>query len=222
MVNPIILDIIALAVIVLAILNGRKKGFVKMVWRVAAWILTLVLVMALLTPVTQWAMTTETVQNLIYQFTFAFENNLSQSEIAAITPEKISELTNIPALLIPEGIADSINGSVAAMATTLATALAETAVKLASALGLFIVIRIMLAIIFRILNLAAKLPVMKGLNKLLGMVMGFINIMFIVYIVLGIAAFYIEPSSQWDITINNTYLVKSLYNNNILINFIGL
>ena len=50
MVNPIILDIIALAVIVLAILNGRKKGFVKMVWRVAAWILTLVLVMALLTP----------------------------------------------------------------------------------------------------------------------------------------------------------------------------
>ena len=222
MVNPIIIDIIAIVLIALAVIEGRRKGIVKMLWRIAAWILTLVLVLVLVKPVTEWAMTTDTVQNLINQFTFAFENNLSQSELATVTPEKISELTDIPVMFIPEGITDSIGGGIAAMAAALAISIAQIAVKLVAALGLFIVIRIALSIVFRILNLATKLPLIHGANKLLGMAMGFINIMFILYIVLGIAAVYIEPSSQWDIAINSTYLVKNLYNNNILLSFIGL
>ncbi len=221
MVSSIVLDIVALVLIVLAVLEGRRKGFVKMLWKVAAWILTLILVMVLIKPVTDWAMTTDNVQGIVTNITETVENSLVKSNIDVFTPEAISEATNIPAAFIPAQTVAQMGEDFTAAVLSLAGTVALTVIKIAVGLILFILIRILLSIAFRILNLVAKLPIINGVNKLLGMVMGFINIMFILYIVLGIATLYIEPQSQWDIVINNTYLVKNLYNNNILLSLIS-
>lgn len=221
MVNPIVLDIVALALIVIAMFEGRRKGLVKMLWRVGAWLITLILVLALIEPVTNWVMTTDTAKNIIEQFTITFESNLSQNELAQITPEKISELTNIPQILISENVASGINDGITSVAVSLAQSVANITVKLATGLGLFIVLRILMAVAYRVLNLAAKLPVIKGINSFLGMLMGLVNIMFIIYIVLGIAALSIDTYSQSYSVINATYIVKYFYNNNILLNLIG-
>lgn len=221
MVSSIVLDIVALVLIVLAVLEGRRKGFVKMLWKVAAWILTLILVMVLIKPVTDWAMTTDNVQGIVTNITETVENSLVKSNIDVFTPEAISEATNIPAAFIPAQTVAQMGEDFTAAALSLAGTVALTVIKIAVGLILFILIRILLSIAFRILNLVAKLPIINGVNKLFGMAMGFINIMFILYIVLGIATLYIEPQSQWDIVINNTYLVKNLYNNNILLSLIS-
>ncbi len=220
MVNPLILDIVAIVLILIAVIEGRSRGFVRMLWRVGAWLVTLVLVLILVKPVTEWAMTTDTVQKMIYNFSHEFALDMVKSNVNALTPEKISEITNIPVMLIPENWGSTV--PIEDGAVSLAQNVAAVLVKLVTALGLFIVIRILMSIVFRILNLATKLPIIKGVNRLLGMVMGLINIMFIFYIVLGVAALCIDSGSQWDIAINSTYIVKYFYNNNILLNLINL
>ena len=221
MVNPIVLDIVAIVLILIAMLDGRRKGLVKMLWKVGAWILTLVLVMALVKPVTEWAMTTDMAQGIVGNITAAVENNLLKDSVEALTPEAISESTNIPVILIPAQTVSNLGQDLSTAALSIASALAETVVKIAVGLILFVFIRILLSILYRILNLATKLPVIHGVNKLLGMLMGLINIMFILYIVLGIAALNIDVESQWDIVINSTYIVKYFYNNNILLSLIS-
>lgn len=220
MVNPLVLDIVAIVLILIAVIEGRSRGFVRMLWRVGAWLVTLVLVLILVKPVTEWAMTTDTVQKMIYNFSHEFALDMVKSNVNSLTPEKISEITNIPVMLIPENWGSTV--PIEDGAVSLAQNVAAVLVKLVTALGLFIVIRILMSIVFRILNLATKLPIIKGVNRLLGMVMGLINIMFIFYIVLGAVALCIDSGSQWDIAINSTYIVKYFYNNNILLNLINL
>lgn len=221
MVNPIVLDIVALALIVIAMFEGRRKGLVKMLWRVGAWLITLILVLALIEPVTDWVMTTDTAKNVVEQFTVTFESNLSQNELAQITPEKISELTNIPQILISENVTSGINDGITSVAMSLAESVANIMIKLATGLGLFMILRILMALLYRVLNLATKLPVIKGINSFLGMLMGLINIMFIIYIVLGATALFADASSQLNSVIDATYIVKYFYNNNILLNLMG-
>lgn len=221
MVNPIILDAAVLVLIIIAILEGRRKGFIKMLWKVSAWLITLVLVLVLIEPVTDLIMTTEAVKGLIDRFTIAFESNLSQSEFSRVTPEKIAELTNVPLMFISENITAGINNGITSIAVSLAQSVAGIIVKLATGLGLFIVLRILMAVVYRVLNLATKLPVIKGINSFLGMLMGLINIMFIIYIVLGITALAIDTESGWNSMVNATYIVKYFYNNNILLSLMG-
>ncbi len=221
MVNPIVLDIVALALIVIAMLEGRRKGLVKMLWRVGAWFITLILVLVLIEPVTDWVMTTDTAKNTVEQFTVVFESNLSQNELTQITPEKISELTNIPQILISENVTSGINDGITSVAMSLAESVANITIKIATGLGLFIILRILMALLYRVLNIATRLPVIKGINSFLGMLMGLINIMFIIYIVLGAAALFMDASSQLNSVIDATYIVKYFYNNNILLNLIG-
>ena len=199
-----VLDIILGAVLIIAFLTGVRQGFVKSVWKLAAWIITGIAVYIALEPVVNF-MSAAPLYDKIY--TSAYD--IFSKETAMVTfsglPEwlgKSSELTAV------------VNENTAFIAENAAAAIADIIIKAISAVGLFVVIRLVLSILFRIINIASRLPVINGVNKLLGGVFSLISIMICVYLILALASFFANTSVYGYI--NESTAVKYLFNNNIL------
>ena len=87
---------------------------------------------------------------------------------------------------------------------------------------LFIGIRIIMGAVYRILRAVSRLPVIKGANRLIGGLLGLINYMFVVYAVLAVISLIVVKDGAGQSIIEQTYLAKYFYNNNILLNLINL
>lgn len=77
----------------------------------------------------------------------------------------------------------------------------------------FIVISLLLKVLFKILNLISKLPIINGLNRLLGGIMGGMQGFFIVWTILFLVTlFYMSPIGQISlIYINESTFLIYLY-----------
>ena len=84
-------------------------------------------------------------------------------------------------------------------------------------MALFILIRLALMVVFRIVDSATKLPLIKGANKLLGGLLGMVNVIFIVLLALAIFTMLAPTDNIVYEAIDKSYIVKFLYNNNILL-----
>ncbi|MCC8169576.1 MAG: CvpA family protein, partial [Oscillospiraceae bacterium] len=184
-----ILDLIIAAVLVLAFIISFKKGLIKSVWKTAALIITIVLVIALKTPTVNYLAGTE-LANSIYA---------SMSETLAVELEnpaeaEIDESAGIPRYIVSEmlktvdtdDIYNSVNTTVGKTTDELARRLTMLMLKIISIVGLFILIRLLLAVLFKLLEGAAKLPVINQANALLGGVLGVVNALAAIYIVCAV------------------------------------
>lgn len=204
------LDIILIALMLLAFFIGYKKGFVKSVWKIAALVLTIALMLMLKTPVVKF---------------------LSGTEFAAAVNTKISETVSLPqgggvniaeTLNLPEFMQGEVNDSIASaqgltINDTVNSSLTSLFITIISCIGLFIIIRLVLAAAFMIITAVTELPLIKGVNKLIGGLLAAVNILFIVYLLLAVVSLFAPADSALFDEINNTYLVKYLYNYNILL-----
>ena len=75
-------------------------------------------------------------------------------------------------------------------------------------------IRLIIAILFAAINGASKLPVVNGLNSFLGAVFSALNILLGVYLALALISLFANPSVYEYM--NGSYVVKYMFNNNIL------
>jgi hypothetical protein len=209
----ILFDAVFVALIVAAFIVGSKKGFVKSIWKIAALVITIVLVMLLKTPATNLLMNSD--------FAVKLSTRISETiEIPSGGGVNIAENLNLPQNIQPQ-INDTLNNaqdtaaiSVGVAATDVLTGVIITAVACVS---LFIVIRLILMAAYMIINGVTKLPIISGANKIAGGLLGAVNMIFIVYILLTIMMIYINADSALPEIINKTYIVKYLYNYNILL-----
>ena len=199
-----VLDIILAAVLVIAFLTGVRQGLVKSIWRLAAWIITGIAVYIALEPVVEFMSTTPLYEKI---YTSAYDIFSKEASTAAFSglPEWLGKSKELTAV---------VNENTAFIAENVAEAIADIIIKAISAVGLFVVIRLVLSILFRIINIASRLPVINGVNKLLGGVFSLISIMICVYLILALASFFANPSVYGYI--NESTAVKYLFNNNIL------
>lgn len=206
----ITLDIVLIALLLLAFFIGYKKGFVKSVWKIAALVLTIVLMLMLKTPTV---------------------NYLSGTALAETINTKISETVNLPqgggvniaqSLNLPQFMQSEVNNQITESQNlpindTVNSSLTSLFITIIACIGLFIVIRLILAVIFMIISGITELPLIKGVNKLIGGLLAAVNIIFAVYLLLACVSLFAPADSSLFEEINNTYLVKYLYNYNILL-----
>lgn len=206
----IIPDLILLALIAIAFITGYKKGFVKSVWKIAALIVTVVLVLALKTPAI---------------------NYISGTEFAAALNEKIGETVNIPqgggvniaeVLNLPEFMRGDVNNQisssiVSSVNDTVNSSLTNIFLTIIVSVALFIIIRILLTAVFMVINGVSKAPVINGVNRMAGGLLAAVNIVFAVFIALALVSLFAPADSSLFEMIENTYAVKYLYNYNILL-----
>lgn len=208
----ILADIILVAILIAAFVYWRNKGLVKSVWKIAALIITIVLVLLLKNPATDFISHTKLAENL----------NNSISGMITIPPGggvNITERLNLPEFM-QTGIdigAESGKNAAEAINNAAALTLTDTIIAIGVCISLFILIRLALTAAFLVVNTCTKLPVIRGANKLLGGILGMINVVFIIFLALALFTIFAPSDNNLYNIIDKSHLVKYFYNNNILL-----
>lgn len=179
----IILDGILILIFVSFILVGRKKGFIKTVLSLVVTVVSILIAREYSPAVAQWVNDNFVHEMGVKWLTNLISDNISSGAqaIAEMIPKAISEAvasftdTSVEALL--SGVAT--DAQIAAAAEKIYVA-AENAfiLSVVSAIVFLVIFAISSAILsigVSLINAIAKLPVLKGLNKLLGGVLGAIK-----------------------------------------------
>lgn len=196
-----IIDIIILVFILLSAIGGYRKGLILLGIHLFAFVLALLISFVLYRPIGNIIINTtqvdETIQATIQKNaetmvnTKGFENDLTKSLVESAENGMLPEVSK---------------------------ELAYNIVYLGTMIVLFLVLRVCLMLVNTVANAISKLPVLDQVNKLGGAAYGVVRGIIITYAVLliislGIA---INPTTKLAQMINDTYLAKTMMENNIL------
>lgn len=203
-----IIDIIAIAFLLLFFIISYNKGFVKSVWRIVSIAASIAAVMFLKKPVVSFLAGTD--------FAMSLENTISE-KIAAAAGNAAGGAAgmNIPAVVI-NGFANGAN----AAGGELARSVTMLAINIAAFVLLFVIIRVGLFIAYSFLTGASKLPVLSFANKLAGGITGAAAALVTIYIALAFISLFARADSPLFDMINGSLIVKYFYNYNIILQLI--
>ena len=198
--TPLIADIVVSVIIVAAYVIGSRRGLVKTVWNAVSWIAAVAAVFLLIQPAVEVVQKTSIADNLNAKiYTMMQEKPEESIQRESAMPKFMTENTDI---------IDSISEKTAEDITALV-------LKIAVGLSLFIIMKIVLLILFAVINAISKLPFVNSTNKLLGGLLGVVNIMFVIYAVCAAITLMTDNEEILGI-INSSYVIKYFYDNNIL------
>lgn len=200
-------------VVFLALMSvyGYMRGFVKIVLSMVAMLVTILLTTILTIPVSAIVKNTPIGEGIRE----SVEEIVTSAEL--IDTESIKELDFPKAILEP--IADGAAETQETLQTYVSEALADTIIKAGTFLVLLIVIYIAIRIVISVVNLVSKLPIINGINKGAGGMVGFIQGMLFIWIAcLVLAACSDKVWAQEAFRqINDNQLLSFIYNNNVII-----
>lgn len=198
--TPLISDIVVSVIIVAAYVIGSRRGLVKTVWNAVSWIAAVAAVFLLIQPAVEVVQKTPVADNLNAKiYTMMQEKPEESIQRESAMPKFMTENTDI---------IDSISEKTAEDITVLV-------LKIAVGLSLFIIIKLVLLILFAVINAISRLPFVNSTNKLLGGLLGVVNIMFVIYALCAAITLMTDNEEIFGI-INSSYVIKYFYDNNIL------
>ncbi len=209
-----IVDLIIVAIIILAILIGMKKGLTVCLVNIFAVIIAIVVALAFCNPLAEFAITKTEIGENVKQ---VIKNNIPMSG----TEINIQENKNLP-----QGIQEYINQTTKNInetkensIDTIAEQLAKQVITVISFILIFILVRAILLIIKVVSKLINKLPILKQIDHIGGAVCGFIEGLVLVYVIFaGISMCAPAIKNTKILTeINNSYIGKNMYNNNMVV-----
>lgn len=208
----IIIDIIVIAIYVLAVLYFKSKGFLKASETLISIILTFCLM----------------------PFTLPFfEGVIADSPVGTGVYEKVEEaiMTSEAGkdIALPDFMQNVLQDKLQDIDATKDNLLKVTAeyvtdliIKVISVILLFIIIKLGIFVIFKILSIFCNIKLFGFVNSTLGMVMGFVNATIIVYIACALAIIFVPVENYETVKeiMSQTYITGFFYNNNILIDLL--
>ena len=201
--TPLIADIVVSVIIIAAYVIGSRRGLVKTVWNAVSWIAAVAAVFLLIQPAVEVVQKTPIADNLNAKiYTIMQEKPEESIQRESAMPKFMTKNTDI---------IDSISEKTAEDITALV-------LKIAVGLSLFIIMKLVLLILFAVINAISKLPFVNSTNKLLGGLLGVVNIMFVIYALCAAITLMTDNEEILGI-INSSYVIKYFYDNNILMQF---
>lgn len=198
--TPLIADIVVSVIIIAAYVIGSRRGLVKTVWNAISWIAAVAAVFLLIQPAVEVVQKTPIADNLNAKiYTMMQEKPEESIQRESAMPKFMTKNTDI---------IDSISEKTAEDITALV-------LKIAVGLSLFIIMKLVLLILFAVINAISKLPFVNSTNKLLGGLLGVVNIMFVIYALCAAITLMTDNEEILGI-INSSYVIKYFYDNNIL------
>lgn len=205
----IILDIIIIGIILASTLIGWKRGLINVIFNLCAFLIALIITIALYKPVTN----------------FVIQNTEFDDKIESVIIEKgttqngeISTGNSV----IDEYVSQSITNTKNDIVESTSTVIAQKVIGILVAILLFIAVRIILIFTKVLFNGIVSLPIIKQLNGLGGLIYGLLMGIIIVYVILAILFFMVSVNNTGTLTdtINASNIAKILYSNNIILNII--
>lgn len=201
-----IVDIVLIAILVLAAFLGYKKGLVNTIFSVVAFLVSIILSFILYTPVS------------------SFINNNTQlnQKIETIVTEKLQTEENDNNIYNNNVIKNMENSAKDVAIKETSKQVAMLGVNLISIICVYLVARIVLILLKGVINGIASLPVIKQFNEIGGLVAGFAKGLVLIYLVFAIV---ILLSDMFDFSgfvslIDKSLLGKVFFDNNVIINIL--
>jgi len=200
-------DIIVIAIIGLCTFIGYKQGLVKSAIKILTFFIAITVALVLYKPVSS-----------IIIKTTPIDDNIKNVIVDKITPEGVSDTQEIK---LEENIGLKIIGGATNTIAGIADAFTVKLIETVTLLLIYMVVKIALRFVTALTDLITKLPILKQANKAGGIVYGIIRGVILVYTILAVV-YLATPLLSKKVTedIDKSFITKSLYNNNIILNVI--
>lgn len=213
----ILIDVIMVAILLLNIIIGYKRGLVNAIVSIVAFLIAIIATLILYRPVSNIIINNTQIDDKIREVIIHNNTNEEKNEE---TNEETEEPVGIQKYIVKqmeETASDSKEYAIEAVADTISI----EAVQILTAIILFIAIRIIIVFLKFLTNSIANLPIIKQFNELGGVLYGLIKGLIIIYVILTILFFVVSINGNGIISnaIENSYITKFLYENNIIVNY---
>lgn len=224
-----ILLIIVVAFMILCAWFGMKRGFIKTVFAMFSFIVTLLLT-ALVSPVVSRSLQNN--DKIVDYFADKIDALLPLEEVESrvdLDAKKTAQAEFLQKLPLPESIVESLteNNStdyyealgVHSFVDYLCRSIASMIINALAFAGTFLVVFILLKILCFSLDLVSKLPVLNQINHLFGFAAGFLYAIMIVWVgcILLMAFGTTEFGSNLMKMVSESRLLSFIYNHNLLL-----
>lgn len=208
---PLVVDGIIILIFIASIIDGYRRGFVKMLLSIIAIIISMVLAGALAAPVAEWAndeYVSEITSGYIDDY---FDSTLAnvglsedeltgdtfkgaEDEIAEAIPEEITQLLeqydiSVEDILDDISSEDTLKEARDKIKENIDKAVILPVLELVAFLVVYILCRSILSIIIGVIGSVFKLPVIKNINKSLGAGLGTLKGLAVIGVVCVFAVF---------------------------------
>lgn len=208
----IIVDLIIIAVVLLFIFLGYKKGLTGSLIKLLSFIIAIVVAFVLYKPVAN-----AVVENTV------IDDNIRATLSATLGVEDKTENTeeNVPSTIM-DNINKEIENATDEVKANVIDHTTITIVNIGSGIVIFLAVRVILVLISLFAKILTDLPVIKQVDKLGGLAYGAIEGIFIVYAVLAVISLtsVIWANNAVVTAIAKSSLGEMLYNNNIILNLL--
>ena len=210
----IITDVILFSIIVLNVFIGYKKGLIKVALNIFAFFIAIIATLILFKPIS----------NLVINNT-QIDDKIKEAIIITASRNQEPKESNENNRFIQEYIENEIKSKAEEVKNSaiesIAGAISIRAVEILTWIILFIVIRIALILLKFLSETISEIPIIKQFNEIGGIVYGIIKsaviIIFILTIIFIISSIY--GNGKINDAIEESYVTKFLYNNNIVVNY---
>lgn len=195
----IVVDLIIIAIIALSAFLGYRKGFVTLAIKLFAFIIAIAITFVIYKPVANVVINVTGIDESIENAILEKANNIMTNEENETSNKMLEEAkTGILPQTAREIAVNIVTGGVV--------------------LILFIAVRIALKFVTALANIVAKLPIIKQFNEMGGLLYGVLRGILVIYIamlLIGVAG-QINPQNSIHQNINESYVGKMMYENNVL------
>ena len=205
----IVFDIVIVLILLFSIFLGYKKGLVNVGFNLFAIIISIAVTLIFYSPITNVVINNTQIDENIEKV--IIDNGTKEVEQNTENSTVTSYIQNYA-----EGLAQNAQNTAV---QTAAHSIAINAVGIGVMILLFIVTRLALSILKIATNIITKIPIIKQCNEIAGIAYGILRGLIIVYVILAITFFvsFLSGDSTINTIIENTYVTKLFYNNNIIL-----
>lgn len=209
----IIIDVVLVAILVLNIIVGYRKGLVNVVFNICAFLLAIVITVIFYKPVSNMIMDNTQIDEKIRDM--IINTNQGGPEI-----QENNERTDLQQY-IDNMIENTAEEAKTEALDVVANIMASRGIEILTGILLFIAIRIVLVILKFILEGIAEIPIIKQFNEVGGLLYGVIKGVIIIFLLLTLLFFVVSINGNGIISeaIQDSHITKFLYENNIIVNY---
>lgn len=212
----ILMDLFLIAILILNVMIGYKKGLINVIFNICAFLIAIILTLFLYKPVANIIINNTNLDDKIEKV--IIKNNSDDENTDA--QENDENTTNLQQY-IETKLEDTANEAKAQATEIVANTISNKAIEIITAILLFIIIRIIVIVLKFLMEGIANLPIIKQFNKTGGILYGIIKSIIIIYLLLTIMYIVVSINGSGLISdaINSSYITKFLYENNIIVNY---
>lgn len=217
----------------LCMLNGYRKGLLKILLSMAAMAATIAIVTFLNPYVSRFLMENTGMYDTLLESTTELVTDIFENQIEIPVNTRTDEVFAIDHLELPKVIRDKLiedNNSVVYEALGVrgfeeyvSSYLACMILNMVSFVGTLVIAGFLVKVVFFMADIIEKLPGIKGMNKLAGTAVGFLQGIIILWIgcLVVTAAGATETGQEILALIQDSVVLSFIYNNNCLLLLVG-